>query len=112
MKWMLETTVWEEAFQPNHIYLLDGEKALAYIRLPHNEPKVFSKPLKLDLRGRKFQELDLPLPKLREADPVTREVKGSKGESYTVNDAEGTCTCPGFKFRGTCKHVAEKPQSS
>ncbi len=108
MKWMLETTVWEEAFQPNHIYLMDGEKALAYIRLPSNEPKVFSKPLKLDLRYRTFKQMPGPLPKDKAEVPVTREVKGSKGEVYTVNDAEGTCSCPGYKFRGSCKHI-EKP---
>lgn len=104
MKWMLETTQWDEAFQPNHIYLMDGEKAVAYIRLPSNETKVFSKPLKLDLRYRTFKEIAGPLPGKVEV-PETRKVQGSKGETYYVNDAEGTCTCPGFKFRGTCRHL-------
>jgi hypothetical protein len=41
------------------------------------------------------------------------EVAGSHGETYRVrvrmagDDAqEGTCTCQGFRFRGTCKHIA------
>jgi hypothetical protein len=106
MKWMQETTVWEEAFQPNHIYLMEGDKAIAYIRQPTNETKIFSKPLQLDLRGRKFKELDLPVPKLRAEVPKTRKVQGSKGETYEVNDAEGTCTCPGFRFRGNCRHLS------
>jgi hypothetical protein len=105
MKWMQETTVWEEEFQPNHIYLLDGEKALAYIRLPSNEPKVFSKPLKLDLRRRTFKEIAGPAI-VKPTVPEGRAVQGSKGETYYVNDVEGTCTCSGFKFRGSCKHIS------
>jgi uncharacterized Zn finger protein len=35
------------------------------------------------------------------------EVKGSKGNSYFVNVEENTCTCPGFTFRGACKHIKE-----
>lgn len=32
-------------------------------------------------------------------------VKGSNGNTYTVRD--GKCSCPGFTFRGNCKHVKE-----
>lgn len=40
---------------------------------------------------------------------LERIVKGSKGNEYTVKvSANGkSCTCPGFTFRGTCKHVTE-----
>ena len=33
-------------------------------------------------------------------------VVGSKGASYTVRAVQGryTCTCPGFGWRGKCKH--------
>lgn len=36
-------------------------------------------------------------------------VKGSKGNSYVVtrNASKWDCTCPGFSFRKTCKHVSE-----
>jgi hypothetical protein len=36
-------------------------------------------------------------------------VAGSRGETYTVTiDKTGTtCTCKGFQFRGTCKHISQ-----
>jgi hypothetical protein len=37
---------------------------------------------------------------------TTRIVKGSKGEEYVVTmGAKPTCTCTGFQFRKTCKHI-------
>ena len=37
---------------------------------------------------------------------TTRIVKGSKGEEYVVTlGAKPTCTCTGFQFRRTCKHI-------
>jgi predicted nucleic acid-binding Zn finger protein len=32
-------------------------------------------------------------------------VKGSNGNTYTIED--GKCSCPGFTYRGNCKHVKE-----
>ena len=34
---------------------------------------------------------------------VERLVEGSKGQIYRVTGS--SCTCPGFTFRGACKHV-------
>ena len=36
-------------------------------------------------------------------------VNGSKGAVYTVvkENGKATCTCPGFGFRRTCKHIQE-----
>ena len=41
------------------------------------------------------------------ADNKVFQVAGSKGASYTVTigPKSRTCTCPGFGFRNTCKHV-------
>ena len=35
------------------------------------------------------------------------KVTGSKGNIYHIDTEKGTCTCPGFTFRGNCKHVKE-----
>lgn len=46
------------------------------------------------------------------ADEETWSVEGSKGAEYTVTrigDRWG-CTCPGYSFRATCKHVNAKKQ--
>ena len=58
MIFLQETTDWGDQF-PNHIYVLDDkkEKMLAYIRMPITEPKVFSKPIRFDMRGRTFVTL-------------------------------------------------------
>lgn len=44
-----------------------------------------------------------------ESKATTKVVKGSKGQEYIVTHADGkwNCTCPGFQFRKTCKHVTE-----
>jgi len=46
-----------------------------------------------------------------EKNPIERTftVAGSKGSSYTVTVGPKlkTCTCQGFQFRHTCKHIAQ-----
>ena len=46
------------------------------------------------------------------AEPAADRIKivqGSKGSTYTVSTGRSgnSCTCPGFKFRGSCRHVAD-----
>lgn len=39
---------------------------------------------------------------------VTKVVKGSKGQEYVVTlGSKKSCTCPGFTFRHSCKHIME-----
>jgi hypothetical protein len=105
MKAYKEITDWTT---PNNTYLLDGNNLVAYIKQDETEPFYFKNPIKgFDRRGRKFLELtDNPFEV--KVSSSLREVKGSKGNSYFVNDSEGTCTCPGFSFRGKCKHIESK----
>lgn len=37
-------------------------------------------------------------------EPKVRLVQGSKGKTYEVT-GNYRCTCPGFTFRGSCKHL-------
>jgi hypothetical protein len=114
----LETTQWADVAGCNHTYYLEGDRLLAYVRYGTSEPFWFSKPITISRSGRKFQRVDasvfqnslgvidtlLPRP-----DPDVVEVAGSKpGVVYLVNVKEGSCTCPGYTYRGSCKHVAVK----
>ena len=82
-----ETTDWGDQPVSNGIYHVNLQGHL----VQHND-KVFKTPLK------KIGE---------RVDPATREnvriVVGSKGQKYIIEDDK--CSCPGFKFRGACKHV-------
>jgi hypothetical protein len=109
MEAVRETTEWTgiEYRQPNHDYLLDGDKVIAYRKWGMGEVITLRTPLKIDRRGRKFEKLDpnpFETPAINSENLIV-EVKGSKGNSYFVNTEERTCTCPGFTFRGACKHL-------
>jgi len=112
MQALKETTVWDSSSAPNHVYLLDGTNLVAYIREGTSEPYYFKSPIiGFSKSGRKFVELEVnPFTTAKEPEvmPWIRRVQGSKpGVYYTVNTEEQTCTCPGFTFRGACKHVKE-----
>ena len=100
-----ETTVWKDvAVQSNHVYLMDGDKAVAYIKWGAGEAFYFKKPLRLDKRGRKFETLKTDPFKVKPVSNMIR-VEGSKGAVYEVDPDAKTCTCPGFLFRSQCKHI-------
>ena len=111
MEAVREVTVWTgvDYRQPNHDYLLDGDTVVAYRPWGTGEIRVLKGKLKIDRRGRKFEKLETnPFSGIGEkTKPLVLEVKGSKGNSYWVNPEENTCTCPGFTFRGACKHIKE-----
>lgn len=111
MKAVKEITVWKgvDYRTPNHVYLLDGDKIIAYQKWGEGLPEYLKNPIKIDRRGRKFVELAThPFDTTPAEQPsfIVR-VKGSKGNEYEVNTEEHTCTCPGFVFRGNCRHVKE-----
>jgi len=50
-----EVTVWDVDFrQPNHVYLMDGDKVVAYQKWGEGEPIYFDTKRKLDKRRRQF----------------------------------------------------------
>lgn len=106
MEALREVTVWDVDFrQPNHIYLFDGSKVLAYIKWGEGEPIYFKTPGKFDKRGRKFVKADINLFGPVQTESKLIEFTGSTGGTYYVDPDAKTCTCPGYSFRGRCKHV-------
>jgi hypothetical protein len=107
MQALLETTDWGNMSAPNHTYLLDGNNLVAYIKQGEKTPFFFKNPIKgFDKRGRKFVEVKSN-PFKTKAVSNTITVQGSKGQTYFIDPDAKTCTCPGFTFRGDCKHVKE-----
>ena len=89
---------------PAHIYLLDGNNLVSYIKSGETEPFYFKNPIKgFDKRGRKFEAVKPNPFKERKSNAIA--VTGSKGQVYYVDAEARTCTCPGFQFRGSCKHL-------
>jgi hypothetical protein len=90
---------------PAHTYLLDGNTLVAYVKKGETQPFYFKNPIKgFDKRGRKFKPGNIDLFTEKKAQNG-RTVIGSSGQAYTVT--EDSCTCPGFTYRGSCKHMAE-----
>ena len=91
-------------FHP-HTYLLDGTNLVAYVKANETTAFYFRNPIKgFDRRGRKFKPGNKNLFTIKKASNE-RTVIGSSGQTYTVT--EHSCSCPGYTYRGTCKHMAE-----
>jgi hypothetical protein len=121
LKIVEEVTEWAVEYrQPNHVYLMDGDKSLAYVPWGKGQPVYFRTFQRIDRRGRKFVEVkknpwkfDMSIKIEEEESKPTGQtwtVDGSKGARYTVSLDSGrwSCTCPGHGFRGQCRHVTEK----
>lgn len=113
MKWFLETTEWRDN-TPNGVYLLNDSKSKMYAyRSPATQDiKVFSNPIKIDIRGRRFVINPVQFKTaLKDEEPQGRTwtVKGSKGDEYQVSEVNGnySCSCSGFKFRSRCRHIEQ-----
>jgi uncharacterized Zn finger protein len=90
---------------PQHTYLLDGNNLVAYVKKGETAAFYFKNPIKgFDKRGRKFAPGNIKLFTVKK-ETHGRTVIGSSGQTYTVT--EHACSCPGFTYRGTCKHMAE-----
>ena len=105
MEAVREVTDWP---YPNHTYLLDGTTLIAYIKKGESKPFYFKNGIKgFDKRGRKFEKANTNLFETHVESAVSNliEVQGSKGAVYYVDPELHSCTCPGFTFRGKCKHT-------
>lgn len=77
--------------KPEELAISTGRKEFPFRVIQRaNIVELDGKPYKFTLSGRKDN---------------VRIVKGSRGNSYTVT-GNHKCTCPGFTFRGSCKHLA------
>ena len=87
---------------------LTSSITLATTSSPDSGIRVLTTPLRIDRRGRKFEEVkDIEMPDLNSQVEVI-EVVGSKGKTYYITMSETpSCSCPGYQFRGNCKHVKE-----
>jgi hypothetical protein len=53
-----EITEWKVDYrQPNHVYLMRGERAVGYQKWGQGEPIYYTVKQKLDKRGRKFEKI-------------------------------------------------------
>lgn len=114
MKIMMELTEWAVPYrQPNHVYLMDGDRALAYVPWGQGQPITFARPSRMDLRGRRFVEVKRDIwgfdVKPDRTDSQSWQVTGTAGNVYTVTLSRGRwrCTCAGFQFRQQCRHIQE-----
>lgn len=121
MKIMQEITKWAVEYrQPNHVYLMDGDKVYAASRWGEDPPQYFQVPLRINRGGRKFVEVPnqwgFRTDITTEPESITKPageswtVTGSRGDQYTVTLESGrwSCTCSGFGFRGRCRHITEQ----
>jgi hypothetical protein len=118
MKVLQELTEWAvEHDMKNHIYFTNDSKDKMYAYIKHGTVDVFKfkVPIKFSTSRRKFKEVPNTFGydyKEDRAQGRTWQVSGSRGDSYTVTEENGTwmCTCAGFKFRGECRHIKEVGQ--
>ena len=112
MKLMQEITVFAGAKMPNHSYMLnDAGIAVGYRKFSAGEVVRFRTPLKIDIRGRQFRLVD----DLGSDAPVSSnivEVAGSGNNVYSVDLDRKQCSCTGFSFRGTCRHIVAAESKS
>ena len=116
MKFFQETT--EGGHYPNHVYLLSDNKEYmhGYVKAGTNVLEMMKSKYRFGASKRRFKEVPNTFGFVEPAKEVIADtadrwtVKGSRGETYTVERVGNklTCTCSGFKFRSKCKHTVVK----
>ena len=93
-----EVTDWGKYKVANGVYHVNSAGHLDQ----HNDV-VYDTPIKAFSKARrKFKKIG---ERPEELESGIMEVQGSNGNVYLVDTINKTCTCPGFTFRGNCKHV-------
>ena len=87
------TIMREKWFAPDEIGITTGNPDFPFRRIRRERI--------VDVNGTKFT----PPPKVERTE---FKVTGSKGDIYTVikEGSRATCTCPGYSFRKSCKHLS------
>lgn len=95
--------------QAQHVYLVEGSRILGYQPNGRGSAQFFAHSMRFDRRGRKFVPVRTKIFDAHLHAPSSHlvEVNGSRGVRYWVDVSAGSCTCPGFQFRGHCKHLAQ-----
>tara|TARA_B100002019_G_C21149196_1_gene537316 strand:+ start:46 stop:357 length:312 start_codon:yes stop_codon:yes gene_type:complete len=95
-----EVTDWGKYKVANGVYHVNSAGHL----VQHNDT-IFDTPIKqFSKTRRKFKKIG---ERPEELESGIIKVQGSNGNVYLVDTINKTCTCPGFTFRGHCKHVKE-----
>lgn len=101
-----EVTDWGKYKVNNGIYHINSAgKLIAYQPNKDSEVQVLNVPSnQFSKARRKFIKIG---ERSEELESHIVKVKGSNGAVYLIDTDKKTCTCPGFTFRGTCKHIKE-----
>jgi hypothetical protein len=100
IKVLKETTDWPY----KGVYHVNSSNELVAFQPTIDSPvKTFKEPMKNFSKSYRKFELIKEYEETFDSDVIT--VKGSNGNTYIIRD--GKCSCPGFTFRGRCKHVEE-----
>ena len=96
-------------YQP-HLYYVRGDK-LVWFQVGDYSRGLdkYAVPKKFDRARRKFETIG----EIEEETPANIvEVAGSNGNRYQVDLDGKNCSCPGYKFRGNCKHIEQAINST
>jgi len=105
MEAVLETT---GGLFPAHTYLLDSNNLVAYIKSGTTEPFYFKNPIKgFSKSGRKFAAADQSQFKQPKKNQMSSQSLAQKANNTPSIQKQKSCTCPGWTYRGTCRHLAE-----
>ena len=102
-----EITDWGKYKVNNGIYHVNSAgKLVAYQPNAESELQVLNVPsTQFSKARRKFEKIG-SYPEITN-EPHVKLIEGSNGNTYSLDTEKGTCSCPGYTYKGNCKHVKE-----